>query len=675
MKKGFLFIWIIIAAIALVGCTVNGEPISVDGIEITSEENVHNLKLGETLQLNALVYPTYITQKFIWSTSNEYVATVNENGLVTAVGGGNVEITATYANLTTVSQKYLIIVDGEKLEVAPTSIEVVSKDNVTTCKVGETIRLTANVFPEDASQKVVWVSSDETIATVTRGVVKPIQVGEVVISAYPNGYENMVDSITLTFEEADEPVYSNDWKTIEYATHEEFMSVADETPLKVSGVVTHINPISKDKVSYFVQNGKDGYYVYSQDNTLFPVELGMSVEIGGFKKTYRGLCEIVNVEYFEELEEPIEYVVSDVNDLDVSKQEVMGEYQCSFVTATAVLDQVTTSTKAYNFTATVNGVLATLRVDPSYSSAEDIAAINALLNVVKEGAEFKFTALVIAYSQSDVTPQLLIVNEKDLDFGEISDEELLQAAAGKLDVTKAVGFSIDTIDLPTSLEGFDVVISWDTASDLIDCATGKVTHKNENETATLVATLTLNGKTIQLEFDVLIEAKDEKVYETIATLDLEDALPANSWGNSETKTGYAEGIVELGTPKHKWMLRNALIAAATNDKYNGTFSIRAQVNSTAETTARIEILEADEYNIVEFAACIYGNDAVGTKVRIEYTFDDGATWEASDNVITLNNTTFEVFRVKLPEGAKRIAIVLVEGSGKRVNFDDIKLMK
>ena len=161
----------------------------------------------------------------------------------------------------------------------------------------------------------------------------------------------------------------------------------------------------------------------------------------------------------------------------------------------------------------------------------------------------------------------------------------------------------------------------------------------------------------------------------VATLDLEDALPANSWGNSETKVGYAEGIVELGTPKHKWMLRNALIAATTNDKYNGTFSIRAQMRDTASETGRIEIMEAGEYNVVEFAACIYGNDVLGAKVRIEYTFDDGATWTASDNVITLNNTTFETFRVKLPEGVKRVAIVLVEGIGRRANFDDIKLMK
>ena len=676
MKKLFLFIWVLFVAVTLVGCSNTEEQvIDVLGIEITSEENVHSLNVGESVQLNAQVYPAYITQSFTWSTSNVYVANVDQNGLVTAVGGGTVEITATYAELDTVSQKYLIVVSGDKLEVAPEDIEIVSRNNITTCKVGESIRLTANVYPEEASQKVTWVSSDETIATVTRGMVRPLQEGEVEIFAYPNGYEDIKASIKLTFEKADDPIYSNDWNSMEFATHEEYMECADETPLKVQGVVTHVNPISKDKVSYFLQNGEEGFYVYSQDNLTMPVEVGMSVEVGGFKKTYRGLSEITNVEYFEELEEPLTYAANEVNGLDVSNQEVMSAYQCSFVSGTAVLEKVTTSTKAYNFTATVNGVVATFRVDPTYAGDEEVAAINALFQVVAPGREFEFKGLIIAYSTSDITPQILIVSVEDINFGEISDEELLEAASSKLDITKTVGFAVEEIELPTFIDGFDCEIEWDSDSESINVETGKVTHGSSNETVTLVATISLNGKAVQKEFFVVVEATDNKEYEVVVSLDLEDALPANSWGNSETKTGYAEGIVELGTPKHNWMLRNALIAAASGDKYNGTFSIRAQVKDDPSTTARIEILEAGEYNVVEFAACIYGNDALGTKVRIEYTFDDGTTWEASDNVITLNNTVLETYRVKLPEGVKRVAIVLVEGTGKRVNFDDIKLMK
>ena len=78
---------------------------------------------------------------------------------------------------------------------------------------------------------------------------------------------------------------------MEFASHDLFMECDDETPLKIKGVVTHINPSSNDKVSYFVQNGSEGFYIYSQDTTQMPVELGKSYEIGGFKKTYRGLSD------------------------------------------------------------------------------------------------------------------------------------------------------------------------------------------------------------------------------------------------------------------------------------------------------------------------------------------------------------------------------------------------
>ena len=676
MKKLFLFIWVLFAAIVLVGCTTEGgEPIQVLGMEITSEENVHTITVGETLQLDAKVYPTYISQLVEWSTSNEYVASVDETGLVTAVGGGKVEITATYKELSTISQKYLLIVEGDAFEVAPESIKVTAKNDITSCKVGEVIRLSANVYPEAASQKVTWVSSDETVATVNRGMVRPLKEGEVEISVYPNRYENIVDTIKLTFEKADDPIYSTNWNEMEFASHDLFMECDDETPLKIKGVVTHINPSSNDKVSYFVQNGSEGFYIYSQDTTQMPVELGKSYEIGGFKKTYRGLSELTNVEYFVELEEEIKYQVNNVEGLDVSSQEVMGAYQCSFVTGKAVLGNVTVGTKAYNFTATVNGVEATFRVDPTYADDEQFAAINSLLQIVAEGTEFTYTGVVIAYSSSEVTPQILILNEKDLNFGEISDEDLLKAASGKLDIVTSIGFAVNTIDLPTTIEGFDCEVIWDTDSELIDPATGVVKHGKVDERVTVIATIVLNGKSVQKEFFVTVEALDEKVYETLVSLDLEDALAPNSWGNSETKPSYAAAVVELGTPKAKWLLQNALIACTNSDKYNGNLGIRAQVRDSAAETARIEIMESGEYNLVEFAACIYGNDVLGTKIRIEYTFDDGATWEVSENIITVNNTVLETFRVKLPEGAKRVAIVLVEGSGRRVNFDDIKLMK
>ena len=103
--------------------------------------------------------------------------------------------------------------------------------------------------------------------------------------------------------------------------------------------------------------------------------------------------------------------------------------------------------------------------------------------------------------------------------------------------------------------------------------------------------------------------------------------------------------------------------------------IRAKAGYEAASTARIEIKESGEYNVVEFDAATYGNHVLGTQIRVEYTTDDGRTWITIDEIITLNSYTLETFRVKLPEGNKRVAIVVVENSGKTINMDNIKLMK
>lgn len=75
-------------------------------------------------------------------------------------------------------------------------------------------------------------------------------------------------------------------------------------------------------------------------------------------------------------------------------------------------------------------------------------------------------------------------------------------------------------------------------------------------------------------------------------------MPANNYGNSETKPSYAQGIVKLGTPKANWLLRNALISSTDSDRYEGVFSIRAQASSAHDATSRIEIQQDDEYNYV-----------------------------------------------------------------------------
>ena len=92
MKKILKFFTFVVMVLGLVSCgDLNNTPI---GITISSADNVRIIQEHETLQLQAKVYPDNASQEVLWSTSDEDIAIVNEDGLVTAVSTGNVNVIA-----------------------------------------------------------------------------------------------------------------------------------------------------------------------------------------------------------------------------------------------------------------------------------------------------------------------------------------------------------------------------------------------------------------------------------------------------------------------------------------------------------------------------------------------------------------------------------------------------
>lgn len=72
---------------------------TIDVTSVTIEQGDQELNIGQTVQLSATIAPENAENKTLtWSSSNEQVATVDENGLVTAVSTGSTEITVTSAN-------------------------------------------------------------------------------------------------------------------------------------------------------------------------------------------------------------------------------------------------------------------------------------------------------------------------------------------------------------------------------------------------------------------------------------------------------------------------------------------------------------------------------------------------------------------------------------------------
>ena len=65
---------------------------------LTVSPTSKTLKTGETVQLTATKNPSTATEGITWTSSNSSVATVNQNGLVTAKGSGTATIVLLVAN-------------------------------------------------------------------------------------------------------------------------------------------------------------------------------------------------------------------------------------------------------------------------------------------------------------------------------------------------------------------------------------------------------------------------------------------------------------------------------------------------------------------------------------------------------------------------------------------------
>ena len=674
MKKLLVFFSLVFVMGLMAGCAT-----AVEGITITSENNVRTIKVNETLQLNAKVYPDKANQAVIWTSSDASIATVSESGLVTAVAKGNVEIVASAKQDENVKQTFALIIEEAKAEeINPESVTLTTENNVTTVKAGESIKITATVLPTEANQSVEWTVSDAEVATVNRGVVTGLKEGTVEVKATAKNNANIFATITLTVEPSDGPTATIDWENTEYSSHELYLTAEAETPLKVKGVVVYVGSVQSDNtVNYVIQNGTTGYYVYKQSIIDFPIEVGKVYEVGGFKKYYSGLNEIVDVEHFVELNEEITYTVNSLEGLNPTDLTAMEPFHAAFVSGKGTFISASVSdTKAYNFTATVNGFETTLRVDPTNMSTEEFTEINQKLRSAVAGAEFDFVGYMSAYGYGTPKTQIQVVKADDLVFAELSDKDFLNSAAAALNISKSIAYNVNDIDLPQTVEGFEgVVVEWTSNNEAINVLNGAVSHSSENVTVTLTAKVTYKAEETEVTFEVVVFALDTTEYEVVATLDLEDASLENSYGNSATKPSYAAAVVNLGTPKANWLLKNALISSTDSDRREGIYSIRAQSGKSAEETARIEIQEDGEYNVVQFDVATYGNDAHGGQIKIEYSTDSGETWIAAPEIITVESSLLQTYRIKLPEGVKRIAIVLVENTGRRVNLDNIKLMK
>jgi Bacterial surface proteins containing Ig-like domains len=165
------------------GCAVTVTNVEIDELELSAEEM--ELKLGASFQLNVNIFPDDATVKTVkWTSSDPNVATVDDEGNVTAeaIGTATITVSTLDDNVSDTCEVTVSDIEITDLELSVTEL---------TLRRNRTVKLDVIISPDDATETLTWSSSNDSIATVDNdGNVLTINSGTVVITAStPSGIE------------------------------------------------------------------------------------------------------------------------------------------------------------------------------------------------------------------------------------------------------------------------------------------------------------------------------------------------------------------------------------------------------------------------------------------------------------------------------------------------------
>nr|MCR5100380.1 Ig-like domain-containing protein [Butyrivibrio sp.] len=173
-------------------CAYGNSYVEATGIEVTSSTDV-TISIGDTSQISYNVSPSNASNKEAsFSSSDTSIATVDSNGLITAIEDGTAVIT--------VSSVYPVFTAEVNVTVEKIAVSSVTISPSTASVLqNETTSLTATVAPSDATYpEVTWTSSDQAIATVdSSGNVSAVGQGTATITATADGVSGTA-TVTVT---------------------------------------------------------------------------------------------------------------------------------------------------------------------------------------------------------------------------------------------------------------------------------------------------------------------------------------------------------------------------------------------------------------------------------------------------------------------------------------------
>lgn len=226
-------------------------PGEIDVEEIALKDEAISVDTAENYQLEPEIYPsTAMDEKLLYFSSNEAVAEVDEEGLVTPITTGMATIYVFSEDMQVNASMEVNVVDEVKAE----SIKMPERLQI---NIGEEAELEAKVYPKNHTKFITYESSDESIAEVSEeGIITANEVGEAVITAkVNNGDDEEVVAETIVTVVA--PV-----EELEFEKSVMYFTVGDVTELAVTiepDYATNKNIVwdtSNEDVCYVNENGE-----------------------------------------------------------------------------------------------------------------------------------------------------------------------------------------------------------------------------------------------------------------------------------------------------------------------------------------------------------------------------------------------------------------------------------
>ena len=504
--------------------------IPVSGVTLSQTELP--LVKGATATLSATVVPADATNKRVtWSSTNTAVATV-ENGIVTAVSGGNATIKVTTEDGNhTATCEVLVTVPVTGVTLSQTELSLVK---------GATTGLTATVAPSDATnQNVTWRSSNTSIVTVENGTVTAVSAGNATITVTTeDGNHTARCEVTVTVSATGVTLSQTELSLVKGATTGLTATVApfDATNKKITWSSTNTSVAT-------VENG-----------TVTAVSAGnATITVTTEDGSYTARCEVVVTDPI-----PVTGVTLSQTELPLVKR------------ATATLAAKVVPSDATNQKVTwrsTNTAVATVE----NGTVTAVSGGNATITVTTEDGNYTARCEVVVTDPIPVTGVTLSQTELPLAKGATAT---LSATVVPADATnKKVTWRSNNTSVATVENGTVTAVSAGNATITVTTEDGNHTARCE-----VVVTAPVPAASVTLSQTELILRKGATAKLTATVLPTDATNKKVRWSSNNT----AVAIVESGTVA-ALSAGNATITVTTEDgNHTATCSVAVEATSAVE---------------------------------------------------------------------------------------------